>query len=76
MPAAKKKCALCHKDLELDRLGRGDDEADGEACDQADSLAGGDGGRQHTAAADWCLVIHREKDDLVLTLREFRRDVP
>lgn len=62
MPDAKKKCALCQRDLS-DVADLGDV---GECGDDA----------SEAPSHDWCIVIHRENADLVLTRREFRRDEP
>lgn len=54
---------MCHKALE-DGGAHDDDVQD----DERDEVA--------QSQQDWCIVIHRENDDLVLTRREFRRDAP
>lgn len=65
MSSTRKKCALCHKELDLVEAGANDEENDGDRDRAAPETP-----------QDWCIVIHRENDDLVLTLREFRRDGP
>ena len=67
MNDAKRTCVLCHK--QLDPLDEG---GELENCEDSDEARGA----LEPPSQAWCIVIQRENDDLVLTLRELRKELP